>query len=190
MSKPMIEDLNLHDLAGKKITMFWIDGVLAMSHETRMTITRAFEKNGKIVIAYKEKGKRKEKGLYWNSESVYLEGWDFPFCTDSEWKPKPVPGMMTTQLIHGNACLNLVGENIQDLYSCIGWKGAYDREDHGLPAEGKLLFPITDEARGSIIFYTESLLRQSLLARVEYEGMLAYPHIYTNHAVVEQMKNR
>lgn len=64
-----------------------------------------------IQIQFKERRKRKVKGVFLSDSLMLLKGWDLDIKTEWE-KPRDNNGFVSTLRLHGNALINLYIEDI------------------------------------------------------------------------------
>jgi hypothetical protein len=91
-----------------------------------------------LMVCFKQRGKRTEKGFYLKDSDLFLSGWDLGIKTDSD----------TGKGFKGNALINLVSKNPTELFNLIsdkfvyGNKGIvfYNSEEDVLKDDGKPLF--------------------------------------------------
>lgn len=98
---------------GMKLTIIWIDSMMAMSHRKEIEIIsvcdperRGYQNEELRVGTFKERKKRNTFHLDVRPGTLVFEGWDLPFKTDTE-----VAGTFGgPSIMRGNACYNLVGD--------------------------------------------------------------------------------
>jgi hypothetical protein len=117
---------------GQRVTLLKIDECMAMTHryelEIRQVLTPEAVGYGKCkqrVAIVRQRRKRKDFYLDLAADDILLDGWDLPFCADTE-----AGGVMA-----GNACYNLVGQP-EAIRECI---------------ENRAALPVSDRAKAKII---------------------------------------
>lgn len=92
-------------LLGSKLTIFSVSSFMATTLKQEVEIVS--ESQDRAV--FRTQSKRKLFFLpEFNDSTLVFEGWDLPIKTDSDVFSKEE--MFTTNLMRGNACLNLVGD--------------------------------------------------------------------------------
>jgi hypothetical protein len=156
---------NLH--SGRKLTIFTIDSILAMTHRKFIEI-RTVEKepkrmgydNNLRLGTYRERGARPKEFFFdLPSDALVFDGWDVPFTADTDGG-----GM-----ISGNACFNLVGDPavIRD------WI-----ETKQLNSE------VGDGVKGTILVWPEDR------SNIDVEPKLLYPELETRNSVIDDLKEK
>jgi hypothetical protein len=159
-----------HLCAGRKLTLIFIDELLAWTHRKQIEIKSTYSTPREVTSScgtkkvrlgtYCERGKRQEFSLDLAPDTLVFDGWEVPFKADTDDGAGNV--------FQGNACFNLVGDPavIRD------W------------VETKQLnSKVSEQDRGKILVWPQE--RSS-----DTEPQLLYPEIRTSHHVIAQLKEK
>jgi hypothetical protein len=149
---------------GQRVTLLKIDDWLAMTHKYELEVRAVLDVR---AVGYEGRQKRvavvRQRG---RRKDIYLDLAADDILLDG-WG---LPFRTDTEgggVVSGNACYNLVGDSaaIRDVI------------------ETKALFPVTEAAKGKII-----VARSDRTKCNDDDQELLYPHIQTQHVVVNRMK--